>query len=156
MLQIKLSRLFNYWFLILLAMAMNIIPWRVPLLNIMPDWVLLVLIYWAIIAPEVASVGKAWLVGLLIDALTGQLLGEYALVYATSVFLAEKQHKRIRQFPLIQQSLVVGVILFCSRVLVFWLEQINGQILPLSFWLPVVSGTVIWPLVFIVLSKIRA
>jgi len=151
-----LSRLFSYWLLIILTMAMNIMPWPAPLLNVMPDWVLLVLIYWAIIAPETASVGKAWFIGLLMDALTGQLLGEYALVYAASVFLTEKQHKRIRQFPLIQQSLVVGVILFCSRVLIFWLEHINGQTLPLSFWLPVISGTIIWPLIFVALSKIRA
>jgi len=140
----------------MLAMAMNIMPWPLPFLYVRPDWVLLVLIYWAIIAPETASVGKAWFVGLLIDVLTGQLLGEYALIYAASVFLTEKQHKRIRQFPLIQQSLVVGVILFCSRVLIFWLEQMNGQILPLSFWLPVISGVAIWPLFFVVLSKIRA
>jgi len=139
----------------MLAMAMNVMPWPLPFLHMRPDWVLLVLIYWSIFVPEAASVGKAWLVGLLIDALTGQLLGKYALVYAASVFLTEKQHKRIRQFPLIQQSLVVGVILFCSRVLIFWLEQMNGQILPLSFWLPVISGGVLWPLVFVVLSKIR-
>jgi len=139
----------------MLAMAMNIIPWSTPFLNVMPDWVLLVLIYWVIMVPETASVGKAWFVGLLIDALTGQLFGEYALVYAASVFLAEKQHKRIRQFPLIQQSLVVGVIIFYSRVLIFWLEQINGQTLPLLFLLPVISSIIIWPLVVVTLSKIR-
>ena len=86
-----------------MAMALTIIPWSTPLSIAAPDWVILTLIYWALATPETASVGKAWFVGLLVDALTGQLLGQYALTYAVSIFLCIKQHKRIRHYPIIQQ-----------------------------------------------------
>ncbi len=136
-------------------MAFNIIPWSWFLLIATPDWVLLTLIYWAFAMPESAGVGKAWCVGLLVDVLTGQLLGQYALAYAVSIFIAVKQHKRLRQFPVIQQSLSVGAILLLARILTFWVERMNHQVVPLSFWLPVLVGGLMWPVVFTVLRKIR-
>ena len=70
MVQTRQVSLLGYWLTIILAMALTIIPWSIPTLNLTPDWVLLVLIYWALASPETASVGKAWFVGLLVDVLT--------------------------------------------------------------------------------------
>jgi len=153
--KIKLPLLVTYWLSIIIAMALNIIPWAPPFLMAAPDWVLLTLIYWAIAAPETASVGKAWMVGLLVDVLTGQLLGQYALAYAVSVFLGVKQHKRIRHYPIIQQSLAVCIILLLARVLIFWTENINHQTMPINFWLSVLTGALVWPVVSLTLRKTR-
>jgi len=136
-------------------MGLKIIPWPTPVLISLPDWVLLTLIYWAFAIPETAGVGKAWFTGLLVDVLTGQLLGQYALAYAVSVFLSIKQHKRIRQFPIIQQSAFVCLLLLIAQLFIFWIERINHQSVPLYFWLPVLIGGLVWPLVSIVLRKIR-
>ncbi len=155
MVQINKPTLLAYWLTVIIAMALRIIPWSSPVLMGAPDWVILTLIYWATVMPEEASVGKAWLVGLLVDVLTGQLLGQYALAYAVSVFLCVKQHKRIRNFPIIQQSLSVCAILLISQFLVFWIEHINHQIIPLSFWLPVLTGALIWPVLYFALSRVR-
>lgn len=155
MVQSSEATLLSYWLTIFVAMALNIIPWSTPGLYLAPDWVLLILIYWAFAMPEMASVGKAWFVGLLVDVLTGQLLGQYALAYAVSVYICVQQHKRIRQFPIIQQSLSVGMILLISRILLFWVERINGQSIPLYFWLPVLTGGLLWPVVSFLIRKIR-
>lgn len=155
MLQIRTSIIFSYWLTIVVAMALKIIPWPMPVLVAVPDWVLLTLIYWAFAIPETAGVGKAWFVGLLVDVLTGQLLGQYALAYAVSVFFSIKQHKRIRQFPIIQQSLFVCLLLFMAQFFIFWIERINHQAVPFYFWLPVLTGGLVWPLISIVLRKIR-
>jgi rod shape-determining protein MreD len=155
MLQTSQATLIAYWLTITLAMALIIIPWPVPGLYLAPDWVLLVLIYWALATPETAGVGKAWFVGLLVDVLTGQLLGQYALAYAVSIYLSIKQHKRIRHTPVIQQSLFVCLILLVAQIIVFWVERINGQALPILSWLPVLSGGFIWPVILILLRKIR-
>jgi len=155
MVQINKSSALAYWLTVIAAMALIIIPWPVVISVSAPDWVLLTLIYWVLVTPEEASVGKAWFVGLLVDVLTGQLLGQYALTYAFSVFLCEKQNKRIRQFPVLQQSLAVFVILLIARILVFWIEHINHQLMPFYFWLPVLTGALLWPLIYLILSKIR-
>ncbi len=155
MVQVTKSSTLAYWLTIIMAMAMTIISWPGSFAIAAPDWVLLTLLYWGLATPETASVGKAWLVGLLVDVLTGQLLGEYALAYAVAVYLSVKQHKRIRHYPVMQQSLIVFAILLLARILVFWIENIDHQVMPLSFWLPVFTGSLVWPLVFIVLRKIR-
>jgi len=136
-------------------MSLNILPLEGAWLIAMPDWVLVALIYWALAEPESASVGKAWLVGLLVDALTGQLLGQYALAYSVSIFLCIKQHKRIRQFPIIQQSLFVCLILFGAQFLIYWIESFSHQDMPVSFWLPVLTGGLAWPVVSFILRKVR-
>lgn len=153
MVQTRQATLLGYWLTIIVAMALKIIPWSAPTLNLTPDWVLLVLIYWAFATPESASVGKAWFVGLLVDVLTGQLLGQYALAYAASIYLSVKQHKRIRHMPIIQQSLFVCVILLIAQILFFWVERINGQVVPVQSWLPVLTGGLVWPLVLFVMRK---
>jgi len=155
MIQINRQTFLAYWLTIIVAMALNIIPWSSSVLLLVPDWVLLTLIYWALAMPESASVGKAWFAGLLVDVLTGQLLGQFALSYAFSVFLCEKQHKRLRQYPIIQQSLSICAILLIARFLVFWIEHVNHQVLPISFWLPVLTGGLMWPVVSFILRHIR-
>ena len=155
MVQINKSNALAYWLSVIIAMTLRISPWSPFFSMIAPDWVILTLIYWALVIPEEASVGKAWCVGLLVDVLTGQLLGQYALAYACSIFLCAKQHKRIRNFPVIQQGLAIFAILFIARVLIFWTEHINHQLMPFYFWLPVLTGALVWPVVYIVLSKVR-
>ena len=144
-----------YWLTITLAMGISIIPWPRFFLLSAPDWVMLTLIYWNLTAPEEASVGKAWCAGLLADVLTGQLLGQYALSYAAAIFICVKQHKRIRNFPMIQQSLSVFGILLISKFILFWIERINHQLMPAYFWLPVLTGALIWPVIYIILRKVR-
>ena len=155
MVQTRQATLFDYWLTIIVAMALIIIPWATPTINLAPDWVLLVLIYWAFATPETASVGKAWFVGLLVDVLTGQLLGQYALAYAVSVYLCVKQYKRIRHNPAIQQSLFVCLILFVAQLIIFWVERINGQTMPVQSWLPVLTGGLVWPVLLWLMRKIR-
>jgi len=155
MVQINKASSLAYWLSITLAMALRIIPWPFAVLITAPDWVMLVLIYWAVTTPEEVGVGKAWFAGLLVDVLTGQLLGQFALVYAFGIYVCIKQHKRIRNFPVIQQSLAVFAILLIARILTFWIEHINHQLMPGYFWLPVLTGTLIWPVVYFVLSRLR-
>lgn len=155
MVQSRHATILGYWLTIIFAMALTIIPWATLGLYLAPDWVLLVLIYWALATPESAGVGKAWFVGLLVDVLTGQLLGQYALAYAVSVYFSVKQHKRIRHNPVIQQSLFVCLILLAAQVIIFWVERINGQAMPIQSWLTVLTGGLVWPIVLLLMRKIR-
>jgi rod shape-determining protein MreD len=121
-----------------------------------PDWIILVLMYWSIAIPERFGVFTAFSVGLLTDVLTGHLLGQYALIYALICYLSIKEYRRLRQFPLPQQCLFVGLCLFCGQSLLFGMESMQGaNHLPLSFWYSVFSGMLAWPVVFLILRAIR-
>lgn len=121
-----------------------------------PDWIMLVLIYWSIALPERFGVFTAWSIGLLTDVLTGRLLGQFALIFALICYFSIRQHRRLRQFPIIQQCLFIFCCLLGEQVLIFLTQSMQGtNRLDLTFWYPIVSGTLVWPLVFLLLRYIR-
>ncbi|MEQ1622134.1 MAG: rod shape-determining protein MreD [Methylococcales bacterium] len=143
-------------FTLVLAMCLRIVPLPNELAAINPDWVLLALIYWTLAIPERVGIFHAWAFGLLVDVLTGRLLGQYALAYSLVIYLCLSLHRRLRQFPLPQQGLFIFFCLLLSQLLLFVIKNLQqpGEF-PASFWLPVFTGTFCWPLVYTVLRFIR-
>jgi rod shape-determining protein MreD len=141
---------------LILAMCLRIAPWPVEMAALNPDWVLLVLIYWSLAIPERVGIFHAWTFGLLTDVLTGRLLGQYALAYSLVIYICLKLHKRLRQFPLLQQGLFIFFCLLLSQLLLFFIKNLQHPAqLHASFWLPVFTGTLCWPLVHGVLRFVR-
>lgn len=147
----------QYLLTIVAAMVLKIMPLPQALEYFNPDWVLLVMIYWSLALPERFGVFNAWLVGLLVDVLTGRLLGQSALVYSLVCYFCVKLHKRIRHYPVPQQSLFVFICLLFGQAIIFWIESMQAtNRLPLAFWYPVFSGTLLWPMVYLVLRFVRS
>lgn len=121
-----------------------------------PDWLALVLMYWCMALPQRIGVGTGWVLGLLVDAARGVLLGQHALVYAIWAFCAIKGHRQIRLFPIWQQALCVLLFLAAGRLLLSWIDGIMGYP-PNDWWFlaPALGGAVLWPLVLILLRDLR-
>ncbi len=138
------------------AMVLRVMSWSPLMDTLNPDWIVLVLIYWSIALPERFGVFSALSIGLLTDVLTGRLLGQYALIYALICYFSINEHRRLRQFPMLQQCLFVFFCLLGQQMIIFGTESMQaGNRLSLSFWYPVLTGTLVWPLVFVVLRYIR-
>ena len=141
---------------LVLSMCLRILPWPGEIAALNPDWVLLVLIYWSLAIPDRVGIFHAWTFGLLTDVLTGRLLGQYALSYSLVIYICLILHKRIRQFPMLQQGLFIFFCLLLSQLLLFLIKNIqNPAQLHASFWLPVFTGTLCWPLVYGALRFVR-
>lgn len=137
-------------------MSLNILPLSNTVKSLNPDWVLLVLIYWTLAVPERTGVFNAWVLGVLVDVLTGRIFGMHGLIYVLVNYACLKLHRRLRQFPLLQQALYVFYCLLTSQTLVFWMENLQGSKgLSWTFWLPVFTGTLCWPLVYTGLRWVR-
>ena len=70
------------------AMLLMILPmpdWARPF---RPQWVTLVLLYWAIALPHRVGVGSGFATGIVLDVLTGTLLGQHALGLSIVTFIA--------------------------------------------------------------------
>ncbi len=147
---------FYYMLTIAAAMILRVTSIWPSLDPFNPDWVLLVLIYWCIALPERFGVFTAWWVGLLTDVLTGRLLGQYALIYALMAYFSIREHRRLRQFPIIQQCVFVFFCVLGSESIIFGTESMKaGNRLSYDFWYPVISAALVWPLVFWVMRYIR-
>jgi len=139
----------RYFLSMIVAMSLNILPLSNIVKGLNPEWVLLFLIYWSMAVPERTGVFNAWLLGVLVDVLTGRLLGMHGLIYALINYTCLIFHRRLRHYPIPQQTIFVFFCLLISQVLVFWIESLQGNTgLNWMFWLPVLTGTVCWPFIF--------
>ncbi len=121
-----------------------------------PQWVTLTLIYWTIALPHRVGVGSAFVAGIALDVLTGTLLGQHALGLIIVVFVATQIAKRVRVFPLWQQSLGILVLLTIEHLIALWILGITGNSLPqLLYWAVPPIGAILWPWVFVTLRDVR-
>lgn len=139
-----------------IALLLTILPipeWARPY---RPQWVTLVLLYWAIALPHRVGVGSGFVAGIAMDVLTGTLLGQHALGLSIVTFVAIQLHQRIRVFPLWQQSLGVLVLLVIEHLLALWITGTTRGIAPgLNYWAVPLIGALLWPWVFVTLRKVR-
>lgn len=137
-------------------MCLRIAPLPYPFSTLNPDWVLLIIIYWILSLPHKIGIFSAWTVGLFVDVLLGRMLGQYALIYAVIAYISLKLYKRLRQFPLLQQSIFICICLIFEHLMLFWIENLQSPIqISFTFWMPILTGTFFWPLIFPLLGFIR-
>ncbi|HEY9201357.1 MAG TPA: rod shape-determining protein MreD [Gammaproteobacteria bacterium] len=141
-----------------LIVALMLQMWPLPdwLAYLRPDFVTLVLVYWALALPERVGVTVAWVVGLLLDVTHGAILGQHALGLVLVVFIVQLEYQRIRVFSLVQQALAVFVLLMIKQLLVLWVSGLVGQAPPLQYYfLPSLAGALLWPWLFLTLRNLR-
>lgn len=121
-----------------------------------PDWVALTLIYWAMMLPRTYSIGTAWIVGIVLDVAQGTLLGQHAIALCFVVYIAVKFHLQFRVFPVSQMSATVFALLAFYQFILFWVNGIAGVNVPaVTYWGPVITGAMIWPLLALVFGGVR-
>ena len=113
-----------------------------------PQWLLLVLIYWAL------GVGSrlglwAWFAGCIVDVLLGEPLGLNGLIFATITYLLLRFRERFAMYGAIQQILIVFTVSVSAQLLrSFSLNFLANQDWN---WLPLttaVSTALLWPYAF--------
>ena len=140
---------------IIIAMMLAIAPLPEAAEPFRPDWVLLTLIYWTMTLPRHFSVGSAWITGLVLDVAQGTLLGQHALALSAIVFLTVRFHLQLRVFPLSQLTLTVAALIGFYQFILFWINGVAGiSTDSVSFWGPTVSGTLLWPLVYLLFGTV--
>jgi len=144
------------FFTFIAAVVLTLVPLP-PMLEVFrPYWVALVMIYWCLETHELITLGMAFIVGILLDLLTGSLLGLHALSLIIVVYLVTRFRARLRFFPPWQQALSVFALLINDRIILLWIVSLRGDPLPSpDFWLPPVVGTFLWPWLFLLLDRFR-
>ncbi|MDH3350345.1 MAG: rod shape-determining protein MreD [Gammaproteobacteria bacterium] len=141
---------------IVFALMLMVVPMPDWAAAFRPDWVALTLIYWAMILPRTWSVGSAWIIGMVLDVAQGTILGQHALALCFIVFITIRFHLLMRVFPMQQLAATVFAILALYQFLLFWINGVAGVDVPaVGYWGPVITGTLVWPFVLIVLRGIR-
>ncbi len=141
---------------LILGMMLTIMPLPDALSVFRPDWLAMLVIFWAMQLPRTWSVGTAWIIGLLLDASQGTLLGQHALALCCIAFITVRFHLQMRVFPVPQLTATVLPILALYQFLLFWINGVADIEAPaIVYWGPVISGTLMWPVMMLLLSGIR-
>lgn len=141
---------------LVVALFLTILPWPTWAEEFRPQWLAMTLIYWSLALPNRVGVFWGWGAGLVLDVVSGTVLGQHALSLSVTAYLAVELHPRIRVFPLLQQAVSVWVLLLVERLLSLWVIGATGQPTPtLWYWAPTFVGMLLWPWVFILLRDVR-
>ena len=116
---------------LVVGLMLSIMPLPASIQAFRPDWIALLLVFWAMQLPRTWSVGTAWIVTV-------------------------KFHLLMRVFPLSQLTATVFALLALYQFLLFWINGVAGVTAPPStYWGPVITGTLLWPFFYMFLSGVR-
>jgi rod shape-determining protein MreD len=100
------------------AYVLQVLPWAGTWLLLRPDFVLLVLVFWALHEPRSIGQGVAFALGLLMDVSDSMLLGQHAFAYVIATYGVQIFRVRILAFNLGEQTLhVLGIFVVACAVM---------------------------------------
>ncbi|MBQ0721597.1 MAG: rod shape-determining protein MreD [Gammaproteobacteria bacterium] len=121
-----------------------------------PPFVLLVTIYWLIVQPQHLGITFVWLIGLLLDLLYGNVIGQNALAMSVTAYLLKTQQYHVRHLSLPFQCLAALFIVMIYQTLWVSTRLISEDIvLGWRVFYPALSSALIWPLLAGSLYKLQ-
>ena len=139
------TKLQTIYLSLLMAFICVLLPWSGVALKLRPDFVLLVIIFWILRAPNKCNIGTAWFIGLWVDLATGGVFGQYALAYTITTFVAVIYQRRLVLFSNTQQLVYVLLLLLISQVTLLTVKIFSGNdVLGWTYFLPSITGVILW------------
>ncbi len=140
----------------LVALLLTIFPMPSGMAWARPEWVAIVMIYWTIALPERVGLWTAFGVGLLVDGVTGVLIGQNALALSLISWAVLQTYQRLRMFAAWQQAFFIFVLIGVHQLVIHWIQSSQGMAAPtLKFLLPAATSALIWPWLMIFLRGLR-
>jgi len=139
---------------ILLSLFVSLIT--LPLGYYSPEWILLVLIYWAIAIPSINKLFLAFLLGFLTDIVLGQILGISSLFYVILIYIVLRLYNSLRYMTIAQQSFVIFFLIIIKQHLLIWAYIMIGQTIEYqAILIGSFMNAFLWPLIFFALRYVR-
>ena len=142
--------------LITIILGLFISLTTLPLGYYAPEWMLLIVIYWAIAVPSNNKLFIAFLIGIIADIVYGQILGISSLFYVLLVYFILRLYNSLRYMTIAQQAVVIFIFIFLKQHLLVWAYFIIDR--NIDYQALIVGSLVsalIWPLIYYSLRFIR-
>ena len=138
------------WGSLFIALMLNMLPiGRTPW---MPDFLALVLVFWAVHQPLRVGVVAAFVFGLMVDVHQASLLGQHALAYTTLSYFAITIHRRLLWFTVPSQAVQVLPLFVAAHAIEMAIRMLAGGAYPgPSILLAPVLEAALWPVVSVLL-----
>ncbi len=121
-----------------------------------PDWVALLIVYWALLAPTRIGPVAGFAIGTILEVLTAKTLGVFSAGLATLAFLVNLSHLQLRVTSRWQQIFLVILFVATFKLIHLWLDGLVGDArLTVQDWYSLLGDLAIWPFLNIVLDELR-
>ncbi len=142
-----------FWLSLLVALLLQLMALPEGLAGFRPLWIPLLLAYWAFNEPRVPVLVAAFGFGLAIDALLNAVMGQHALGFVLLTYLVIKLRGLFVMFPLWQSTVGLIPLWGLYAFVMFWIDGVaHHRSDPWLRWTPVVSTTMFWPIVSVLLD----
>lgn len=112
-----------------------------------PEWEVLVLCYWIFNYPSFINIGTAWILGLLLDALYGTILGEHALAMTIVAYVLLRYQRLLRHYPVWIQSFFIMTCSFLYNFIMYIIQWTLGEgVNDWRYWISPLLSFILWPL----------
>ena len=143
---------------VILSLCMGFILQYLPLADFMswfvPQWVLMVFIFWQMHRPRLINFWWVWPIGLLLDVQQANFLGSSVIAFAVTLYVLQLMYQRLKVFNVAQQTLVIFLLICSFQLVTYWSVAIVDDInKPLSLWLPSLVSALVWPWLYLLLSS---
>ena len=141
---------------IFIALVLTVLPVPQVVFYFWPDWIPLVMFYWALTDSERIGPWVGFAVGTLMEVVFVRSFGVLGLGMATMVFAVNRIHLQLRVLSVWQQMLVVGIFIGIFKLITGWIYgMISGFTLNAEDFYSLIGGMVTWPFLFILLQELR-
>lgn len=138
----------------LFAFILSALPFTAEILDGSPFWVLLLYAYWLVNFPAKGSLFIALILGVLLDILQGDILGQnaLALIIASLFIINVKQSFYVSNlstqqvYVFLASSIYLGIFLFTHTLIHGWSDNYYLLLAP-------ITSALIWPLIRFFLLK---
>jgi rod shape-determining protein MreD len=136
-----------------IASSLALIPLSPWLTWCRPDWLLLMLCFWALALEGKFPLGVVFITGCYQDLLLGSFFGMHALSYLATIHCVNTFYLRIGYYPLAQQTLIITLFVGVSELIQLWVNAIKvGYPHHLMVWGSTLITLFAWPLLAIFLK----
>jgi len=133
------------FFSFVIAYLFMVLPWSGTWLFARPDFVLVVVLFWALHQPRSIGQGVAFFAGLMMDVSDSMLLGQHALAYVIAVFGAQIFRVRILTFHIPEQTLHILGLTVLATCTMLALNLLLGADFPgFAYFIAPVLTAMLW------------
>jgi len=102
------------------------------------------------------GIGTAWTIGLIVDLLSGTILGEHALAFTLLIYFVSRLSLRLRMYPLPQQGMSILIFILLYQFILYCIQGFLGE-LPTSnlYWLSSITSVLLWPWLFVMMRDFQ-
>lgn len=137
-----------------LAILLSVLPLPQSLGYWRPEFVTIVLIFWALNRPDIVGVWTGFLLGLLLDVLFNTPFGVHTLVLSVIAWLARLSYRWVTVFSVWQTGGLVFALVFAGLLLKrILLGIVATGPNSLLYWLPALTSALVWPTIMLSLRR---